>query len=152
MPHLQIDVGAKYPVAVKRELARRMGNTYAEIMQTTPDLVDVTIRDLGEGSVWHTGTGDPQPAAVVTLEIRRGRPPEQRAKLASAMVDLCAGALGLNPELVPVEFTQHAGDEIYRKAYIDGVLTGGLGRDWTPDEVNNPLLARMKEEARRKAS
>ena len=28
-----------------------MGRLYAEIMQTTSDLVDITIRDLGEGSV-----------------------------------------------------------------------------------------------------
>ncbi|MGB7102887.1 MAG: hypothetical protein WBD95_29535, partial [Xanthobacteraceae bacterium] len=129
----------------------RMGQLYAEIMQTTPDLVGITIRDLGEGSVWHAGLDAPVPAAVLSLEVRRGRPPEQRARLASALVDACTEALGLNPAHFAVEFTQHAGDESYRKLFVGGVLYGALGRDWTPDEASKPLFETMKDEARRKA-
>jgi phenylpyruvate tautomerase PptA (4-oxalocrotonate tautomerase family) len=36
---------------VKRGLARRLGATYARMMQTTPDLVTVAFREL-EGGVW----------------------------------------------------------------------------------------------------
>jgi hypothetical protein len=43
MPHLQLDVGATYPLPVKRQLAQHRGRLCAEIMQTTPDLVDITI-------------------------------------------------------------------------------------------------------------
>jgi hypothetical protein len=91
---LQLDVGAKYALEVKRELARRMA-----------------VRDLGEGSVWNAAVNDPVPAAVLSVETRRGRPPEQRARLASALIDACSEALDLNPEVLAVELTQHAGDE-----------------------------------------
>ena len=53
MPHLQLDTAWSYPVEVKRELARRFGEAYAETMQTSPDMVDVTIRELD--GVVHTG-------------------------------------------------------------------------------------------------
>ena len=129
-----------------------MGRLYAEIMQTTSDLVDITIRDLGEGSVWNAAVNDPVPAAVLSVETRRGRPTKQRARLASAPIDACSEALDLNPEVLAVEFTQHAGDENYRKFFVDGVLHGALGRDWTPDEPQKPLFEAMKTEVRRKAS
>jgi hypothetical protein len=42
MPYLQLDVPARYSLEVKRGLARRLGNLYAEIMlefnNSTPDL------------------------------------------------------------------------------------------------------------------
>ena len=44
MPYLQLDVPQHYPVEVKRDLARRLGDQYARIMQTTPDMVRVSIR------------------------------------------------------------------------------------------------------------
>jgi len=148
MPYLHLDVPMHYPVAVKRDLAHRLGRLFAEIMQTTPDLVDVTIRELGEGGVWHCGAGEPVPAAVLTCEIRRGRPPEQRERLGEALHNTCVEVLGLDPVLLTVEFTQHAGDEIYKKGMVDGVLRGGLGKDWTPAETTTPLLETLKAEMR----
>jgi len=32
---------------------------YGEIMQTTPDLVDVSFRELGEGNLWRCETTGP---------------------------------------------------------------------------------------------
>jgi phenylpyruvate tautomerase PptA (4-oxalocrotonate tautomerase family) len=147
MPYLQLDVPAHYPPSVKRDLARRMGDLYAEIMQTTPDIVGVCFRELGEGSLWQCGRGEPTPSATLTLDIRRGRPPEQRARLAGALVDTCCAALGLDPTRMTVEFTQHAGDEIFRKVLVDGVLRGGLGRDWSPNETTGSVIESLKAEA-----
>ena len=79
MPYLQLDVSNRYPIEVKRALARRLGDEFARIMQTTPDLVTVAFRELGEGGVWRCGDGAPEPAAQLSCDIRRGRPPEQRA-------------------------------------------------------------------------
>ncbi len=149
MPYLHLDVPARYPLAVKRDLARRLGGLYAEIMQTTPDLVDVCFRELGEGGVWHCGEDAPVPAAVLSCEVRRGRPPEQRARLGEALLGACAEALGLDPVHLAVEFTQHAGDEIYRRIPIDGALVGGLGRDWSPDEQSAPLIDSLRRDAAR---
>ena len=84
MPYLQLEVSQRYPSNVKQALARRMGEIYARIMQTTPDIVSVAIRELPEGSLWHCGDGDPEPGAVLVCDIRRGRTSEQRAELAQA--------------------------------------------------------------------
>ena len=66
MPYLQLDVPNHYPVEVKRDLARRLGDSYAQIMQTTPELVTVAFRELGEGGVWCCGVGEPETAALIS--------------------------------------------------------------------------------------
>jgi phenylpyruvate tautomerase PptA (4-oxalocrotonate tautomerase family) len=146
MPNLQLDVAAKYPVAVKRNLAKRLGIIYGEVMQTTPDLVDVTFRELNEGGLWRCSKGDPVPAATLICDIRQGRPPEQRERLARALVEACVNVLGLDPLLISVEFTQHSGDEIYRTILIDGVPQGGLSKDWSPTEVKTSLVDTLRAE------
>ena len=129
MPYLQLDVPNHYSVEVKRELARRLGDHYARIMQTTPDMVRVAFRELGEGGVWHCGAGEPEPAACVSCDVRRGRSPEQRAKLAQALIDACKETLGLRTDII-AEFTQHPGDE----SFGAGSWGWGLAPDWTPAE------------------
>jgi len=128
MPHLQLDVPNQYSVEVKRRLARRMGDVYAHIMQTSPDIVTIAFRELGEGGVWRCSNGEPEPAALLTCDIRQGRPPEQRAVLAQALVEACGEALGLQIKQTGVEFTQHAGNEFFRSGR-------GLAPDWTPAEA-----------------
>jgi phenylpyruvate tautomerase PptA (4-oxalocrotonate tautomerase family) len=128
MPYLQMDVSHRYPIEVKRRLAQRLGSIYADVMQTVPNKVTVAFRELEEGSLWRCGVGEPTTAAVLMCDIRRGRPAEQRARLAEALVATCVEALALPPAALLIEFTQHAGDEIF--------LPGrGLARDWTPIEA-----------------
>lgn len=122
MPYLQLDVPNRYSFEVKRDLARRLGDEYARIMQTTPDLVTVAFRELGEGGVWRCGAGEPELASMLSCDIRRGRPAEQRAELAEALIGACVQVLGLRGDRVGVEFTQHASDEMYRRE-----------RGWAPD-------------------
>jgi phenylpyruvate tautomerase PptA (4-oxalocrotonate tautomerase family) len=135
MPYLQLDLPHHYPLETKRALARRLGALYAEIMQTTPDLVDVGFRELGEGNVWRCGEGEPEPTAMMLLDIRRGRPPEQRARLAQALIDACVEALAIRADRFTLEFTQHPGDEAFRDVVVGGQRHGGFAPDWTPDEA-----------------
>ena len=128
MPYLQLDVPNRYPVEVKRALARRLGDQYARIMQTTPELVTVAFRELGDGGVWCCGTGEPEPAALLSCDIRRGRPAEQRAELAQALIDACVQTLGLSHDRLAVEFTQHSSDETYRHGR-------GWGTEWMSTEA-----------------
>ncbi|MFZ1961749.1 MAG: tautomerase [Methylovirgula sp.] len=146
MPNLQLDVPGKFPLTVKRDLAKRFGDLYAATMETTPDLVDVTFRELGEGNLWRCGEKGPVPAATLICDIRRGRPPELRERLARALVNACVEALGLDPLLISVEFTQHSGDEIYRTILIDGVPRGGLSKDWSASETKTPLVEAIRAE------
>src|SRR5580704_3658559 len=128
MPYLQLDVPRRYPVEVKRPLAKRLGNIYADVMQTTPNKVAIAFRELETGSLWLCGAGEPTPAAVIMCDIRRGRPAEQRARLAEALVAACVEPLALSPTALLVEFTQHAGNETF-------VPGRGLAADWTPTEA-----------------
>src|SRR5215475_8729829 len=89
MPYLQLDVPNHYAVEVKRDLARRLGDSYAQIMQTTPELVTVAFRELGEGGVWCCGAtvwsssshSTPPTRCIVPDAAGRpsGRPPRQRS-------------------------------------------------------------------------
>jgi hypothetical protein len=61
-------------------------------------------------------------------DIRRGRSAELRSKLAALLVDACIEIVGLRKDNLNIEFTQHAGDEMYHTLY------GGLSDDWNPEE------------------
>ena len=132
MPYLQLDVAKHYPVDVKRDLARRLGDKYARIMQTTPNLVIVAFRELGEGAVWFCSAGEPKPGALLSCDVRRGRPPEQRAELAQALIEDCVETLGLASDCLAVEFTQHTSDEMYRPGR-------GWGTEWAPTEATSAV-------------
>ena len=128
MPYLHFDLPASYPAEVKRALAARIGQVYAEIMQTSPSIVKVGFRELGAENLFRCGAADDgvEPVVVGQCDIRRGRPAEQRAVLAAAIVAACAEALGLDAAAIELEFTQHAGDEMYRR--------GAFAQDWTAAE------------------
>jgi phenylpyruvate tautomerase PptA (4-oxalocrotonate tautomerase family) len=126
MPYLQLDLPGSYPAPTKKKLAHRLGELYAEVMQTTPSMVNVGFGELGEGNLYRCGPAEPEAAAVIHCDIRRGRPAEQRLAFAQRLVDECVQLLGLRAELVAVEFTQHSAEEMYRN--------GSWGREWTPSE------------------
>lgn len=129
MPYLQLDLNAHYPVATKRKLAGKMGATYARMMLVDIRRISVAFRELGDGNIWRVAEsgGDPVSAAVVMLDIRRGRSPEQRTELAKALSADCVELLGLREERLNVEFTQHSGDEMHP-------AVGGYSAEWTEDE------------------
>jgi len=129
MPYLQLDIPGRHAVDEKQRLARRFGDIFARIMQTRPEQVTVAIRDLGEGGVWRCGACEPEPAALLMCDIRRGRSLQQRAELAEALVAACVEMLGLRSDRLAVDFTQHAGDEMYKTEL------GGLSAEWTPHEA-----------------
>jgi phenylpyruvate tautomerase PptA (4-oxalocrotonate tautomerase family) len=152
MPYLQLDTPRHYSADTKRALAKRFGEIHTELMQTKPDIVNVAVRELGEGGLWNCTAGDPRPSSVLVLAIRRGRTPEQRERYAAAILGACEEILGLEPETVTVEFQEHAGTDIYmQRRDADGVLRGGLGRDWSPDEVNRSVIDTVMAEQRAKS-
>ena len=128
MPYLQLDVPGNYPVHIKRALASQLGSIYAEIMKTRAEKVVVAVRELGEGSMWRCGESC-APAAMLSCDIRLGRPAELRAQLAKCLIEACASLLDLKPDDLTVEFTQHPGDDFYRPG-------SGLVSDWSPAEAS----------------
>jgi phenylpyruvate tautomerase PptA (4-oxalocrotonate tautomerase family) len=129
MPSIQIDLPLVVERAVKGDLARRAGSIYATTMQVNADLLTVSIHDLGEGGVWRCHeNGDPTPSGLIMCDIRRGRPVETRAALAQQLIDLLVETFDLSRTWLKVEFTQHAGDEMYHPHL------SGFNKDWDGDE------------------
>ncbi|BBX40958.1 tautomerase [Mycobacterium tuberculosis variant microti OV254] len=130
MPSLQIDVPARLESGPKRLLAKRFGLAYAATMDADPELVTVSIHDLGEGSVWRCTADEPHPHTLIMCDVRRGRSAETRAALARQLIEICADVLGLDRCSVKVEFTQHSGDEMFHPHL------GGFNTDWTAPNPN----------------
>ena len=70
-----------------------------------------------------------EPVVMVNCDVRRGRPPEQRERLGGAVAGVLEDVLGWPPRRTVLEFTQHAGDEVWRST--------GLGTDWSPAEAGD---------------
>jgi phenylpyruvate tautomerase PptA (4-oxalocrotonate tautomerase family) len=129
MPSIQIDLPLTASLAQKQRLAHRIGLAYGEIMQVGMDLLTVSVHDVGEGGVWRCHqSGDPTPSGLIMCDIRRGRDAETRAELAQALIDVVIDEFELDALWLKVEFTQHAGDEMYHPHL------GGFNVDWTGDE------------------
>jgi len=124
MPYLHLDLSGRFLAAQKRELATRLCQLYAEVMQTQTWRPNVGIAELGEGNLFHLGPDELEPIVMVLVEFRTGRPSEYRLKLADGTVNACEEVLGCRG--VGFEFTPHVGEEIYR----DGKWVA----DWTPAE------------------
>jgi phenylpyruvate tautomerase PptA (4-oxalocrotonate tautomerase family) len=126
MPYIQFDVATQLTAATKRRMAQQVIALYAEIMQTAPSMVNVGIRELGPDNLWHLVDGELVPGLMILCDIRRGRPPEQRGRLAEALRAMAAAEVGVGPEHVVIEFTQHTADEMHRLS--------GWGREWSEAE------------------
>lgn len=132
MPYLQLDINGTHSIAAKQRLARRMCESYARMMQVDIRRISVAIRECGDAAVWRMPEGlgsEPVPASVLMLDIRRGRPSEQRLELAKHLIELCVAELGLAQDRLNVEFTQHSGDEMYHPTL------GGFSPDWSEGEA-----------------
>jgi phenylpyruvate tautomerase PptA (4-oxalocrotonate tautomerase family) len=117
MPYLQLDTPFSCSIEDKQRLAKRLGEIYSQTMNSNINRLTVAIRELGPGSVWRCGEGDPRPAALLMCDIRRGRTAELRAKLARRLIDACIEIVRLREDNLNLEFTQHAGDEMYHTLY-----------------------------------
>jgi len=129
MPYLQLDLSDSYPIAIKKELAKQMGEVYSDIMKANINRVTVSIRELGEGNIWRCTATEPIPGAILMCDIRKGRTKEIRETLSVALIKLCNDLLNLTPDQLNIEFTQHTGDEMFHQRM------GGFSDDWKDDEA-----------------
>ena len=114
MPYLHLDLPGAYAVEVKRELATRLCELYADLMETQLWRPNVGIAELRKDNLYHLGSDGLEPITMVMVEFRRGRAAERRLALGRAIVDVCVELLGVPRRTVLVEFTPHAGEEMLR--------------------------------------
>jgi phenylpyruvate tautomerase PptA (4-oxalocrotonate tautomerase family) len=128
MPYLQLDVNGQHPVTDKKRLAKQLSETYARMMSVDIRRISIAIREVGEGGVWRMVDGEPEQVSVLMCDIRRGRSAELRLEVAKALCRDCIDVLGLREDRLNVEFTQHAGDEMYHPTL------GGYSPEWSEGE------------------
>jgi phenylpyruvate tautomerase PptA (4-oxalocrotonate tautomerase family) len=128
MPYLHLDLPLAVAPADRAEIATGLAHAYARVMETSPERVTVAFRELGEDGVVRIGPdGALETVIMVNCDVRRGRPPEQRERLGDAVAALLEETLGWPRRRTILEFTEHAGNEVWRST--------GLGTDWSPAEA-----------------
>ena len=130
MPYFQLDTPFAVSGEQARRLAKRFGEIYVRTLGGNVNRLSVAVRELGDGKLWRCSEGEPRAAAILMCDIRRGRTAEVRATFARQMVDACIEILGLREDNLNLEFTQHAGDEMYHTMY------GGLSDEFVPGEAD----------------
>src|SRR5260370_1848610 len=78
MPYLRLDLPGTYPVEVKRELATRLCELYAEVMETQVWRANVGIAELGKDNLYHLGSDGLERIAMVMVEFGGWEPRGER--------------------------------------------------------------------------
>ena len=127
MPSIQIDIGKTLPPELKQRLAQQIGELYCDVMQARSNIVSVLFRECGENNLFRAGNSPPKPVGVISCDIRKGRPTDQRTAFARQLVELCEKDIGTLEGGYVVYFTEHDGNEIFRDHHP--------GIDWSPTET-----------------
>ena len=124
MPHLAFDLSitppedakARFTNAVIRNAVIRQ---FSQIMDTGAFHIAVSLRCLSRQDVIF-GRSDPaHGTAVVNADLRRGRSPDQKRKLALAFISELEDTFGIPRQNVYVVFAEHDGPDFQM---YDGVL------------------------------
>lgn len=115
MPHLQFETDAPLDAAEREAFAAWVTGLYAEVMDTGTEHVAVTIRHY-DGARLFLGraAGSTEPVAFLNADIRRGRTPAQRIRLAKTLMDAMHTRWGVPRAHLYVIYTEHPGEDFVR--------------------------------------
>lgn len=114
MPHIQIEINQTLSDPQKTALAGEVKALFARIMDTGTDHIATSIREYGTynldlGRVADHTLG----VALANVDLRQGRPLQQRRNLALGLIDLLNRMLGIPPDHAYVTITQHKGEDFH---------------------------------------
>ena len=146
MPHLQFDLNFGATGEEKSRFAAAVIRHFAEVMDTGTDHIGVMLRthDREALAFGRAAEGDGR-IVFLNADIRLGRTPDQRRRLALAIIAEAGRTWGVAERSVYVVYTEHDGEHFQLS---DRVLPS-----WTPGEdplADAPL--RAKARPARKAS
>jgi phenylpyruvate tautomerase PptA (4-oxalocrotonate tautomerase family) len=124
MPYIQFDLPRDPSESDFDAVTARVARLYADVMQTTPSGVTVSVRELGARRVVRDG----HPVVAIRCDVRSGRPDAQREAFAVALTDLVttyAEQLGATRSVI--YFTEGPGRLIFED--------GQANNDWSPAEA-----------------
>ena len=108
MPHLQLEINRPVPEDVKQKLAQNVMKLCAEVMQADLDHIGITLREVGTYGLALGRVRNPEEGiAFVNADIRGGRSPEQRRKLALGFMEEIHSLCEIPQENMNIVFTEH---------------------------------------------
>lgn len=127
MPQLRFQMNFSVVTEEKKRFAGAIVRHFSEIMETGTDHVAVAIQCLGPHDLAFGRAGPSGGRTVlVDADIRRGRTPEQKRRLALACIEEITRMWSVDAEAVYLVYTEHDGPDFQLS---DRVLPA-----WTPGE------------------
>lgn len=108
MPHLQLELNRQIPETVKKALTQNVIRLCADVMQVDRNQIGITLREVGTYSLALGRVNDPEEGiAFVNADIRGGRSPEQRRKLALGCMEEIHSLCEIPQQNMNIVFTEH---------------------------------------------
>ena len=125
MPYLALDTTADLTPAERRDCTNAFTELYTDIMETASDHVAVAVRDHPTEAM-ALGRAVDGPIAVLSADIRRGRPFDQRRRFVLAVVDWLHEVWEIPRPNLKVVVTEHDGNDLMGADRVGG--------EWSPEE------------------
>lgn len=127
MPHLQFTVTQSLSSDERAALVEWVTQAFAEVMETGTGHVAVSVRECERGALALGRGGSDEPVGLLDADVRAGRTSEQRATLASRVIEYFDQELGVPEDNCYVVFTEHPGSDFH--------LAEGPLASWSDDEA-----------------
>src|SRR6056297_1323390 len=124
MPYLAVDTTAELAAGERHNCTNALTDQYTDIMETESGHVAVAVREHSSEAM-ALGRAVEGPIAVLSADIRRGRPFEQRRQFGLAVVDWLADHWDIPRPNLKVVFTEHDGEDLMGADRVGG--------EWSPD-------------------
>jgi hypothetical protein len=126
MPHLQFELNFTPDRRSKVAFADAVRSRFASIMSTGTDHIGITFRCYAPGDLVFGRAGEDGQIAFLNADIRMGRSPDQKRRLALAIMDEMGKSWRVPREHVYIVYTEHDGPDFQLS---DRVLPS-----WSPGE------------------
>jgi len=110
MPHLQFEMNFTPDTQDKSGFADAVRNHFATIMSTGTDHIGITYRCYEHNDLVFGRAGDGQ-IVFLNADIRVGRTPDQKRRLALAIMDEICARWKLPEEHIYIVYTEHDGPD-----------------------------------------
>ena len=119
MPYLALDATHTPTESQQRDCTSALTDLYTEIMETESAHVAVAIR-THPSEAMALGRAVDGPIAVLSADIRRGRPFEQRRAFGLAVIDWLDTEWEIPRPNLKIVFTEHEGDQLMGADRVGG--------------------------------